>query len=121
MMTPMANSDSGWYSVRCVFRSLSGSRWGPPDLASGESAYEERVTLWRTESADVAIERAEEEAHRYAADTDSEYLGIAQSYRMADEPGEGAEVFVLVRRSILEADPYLDAFFDTGSEFEQQD
>lgn len=117
----MANGDSGWYSVRCVFRDETGKPWGPPDLSSGESVYEERITLWRADSADEAIERAEEEAHEYASRLEVEYLGIAQSYRLADEPGEGADVFSLVRRSTLDPDPYLDTYFDTGSEYQQQD
>ena len=117
----MANGGSGWYSVRCVFRAQTSKPWGPPDLAAGESAYEERITLWRAESADVAIERAEEEAHLYESRLEVEYLGIAQSYRLEDEPGEGAEVFSLIRRSTLAGDPYLDAFFDTGAEYQQND
>lgn len=44
------------------------------------------------------------------------YLGLAQAYRLADEPGDGAEVFSLVRKSDLDDKAYLDAFFDTGTE-----
>ena len=117
----MVNRDSGWYSVRCVFRAQTSTSWGPSDLAAGESAYEERITLWRAESADGAIERAEAEAHEYASRLEAEYLGIAQSFRLEDEPGEGAEVFSLIRRSTLAGDPYLDTFFDTGDEFQQGD
>jgi hypothetical protein len=83
--------------------------------------YEERITLWRTASADEAIEQAEEEAHDYESRIGVEYLGIAQSYRLADEPGPGAEVFSLVRTSGLAPDPYLDTFYDTGTEYQQQD
>lgn len=118
---PMVDKDSGWYSVRCVFRAQTGEPWGPPDLASGDSAYEERITLWRAHSADEAIERAEEEARRYASQVEVEYLGMAQSYRLADEPGEGADVFSLVRTSALPPDPYLDTYFDTGAEYQQHD
>jgi hypothetical protein len=117
----MADSDSGWYSVRCVFRAETSQAWGPPDLAVGESAYEERITLWQAESADGAIERAEDEAREYASRLEVEYLGIAQSYRLEDVPVEGAEVFSLIRRSTLDGDPYLDSFFDTGDEFQQGD
>ncbi len=117
----MADGDSGWYSVRCVFRARSCAASGPPELADGESVYEERITLWRADSADEAIERAEAEAHVYASRRATEYLDMAQSYRLADEPGEAAEVFSLLRRSTLAADPYLDTFFDTGTEYEQSD
>jgi hypothetical protein len=115
----MANSDAGWYSVRCVFGAQTNDPWGPPDLAAGQSVYEERITLWRARSADEAIEQAEEEARAYAAGIDVDYLGIAQSSQLSDEPGEGAEVFSLVRTSALDPDPYLDTFFDTGDEYQQ--
>ena len=71
---------------------------------------------------DDAIKRQDkDEAREYGSRLEVEYLGIAQSYRLEDEPGEGAEVFSLIRRSTLEGDPYLDTFFDTGDEFQQGD
>ena len=99
-----------WYAVRCVFQ-VSGK--------SGKKkrrAYEERVTLWRARTAERAIERAEAEAKAYAKDLDARYLGVAQSFWLYDEPGDGAEVFSLVRSSGLKADAYVDRFFDTGQE-----
>jgi len=81
--------------------------------------YEERITLWLAASAEEAIERAEVEAIEYAGaieESPDTYLGIAQSYRLADTPGDGAEAFSLMRSSVLETDEYLDAFFDTGTE-----
>lgn len=86
------SGEPAWYAVRCVF--LSG--WSPEPAAQ---AYEERITLWRAGSADEAIERAEVEAREYAAgigDRPDTYLGLAQSYWMFDELGDGAEVFSLV-------------------------
>ena len=98
-------SHSGWYAVRCVFRD--------PAISS----YEERITLWRAEGHDEAIAKAEEEARDYAGMLDMSYLGLAQSYELADVPGEeGAEVFSLFRDSELPPKQYLDAFFDTGRE-----
>lgn len=94
-----------WYAVRCVFRT-----------ASGDGLFEERVTLWRADSFDAAVERAEEEAGRYAADLSMRYLGLAQAYRLADQPGDGAEVFSLLRMIDLDDKAYLDTFFDTGTE-----
>jgi hypothetical protein len=117
----MANSDSGWYAVRCVFQLAAGAAPGPPDPIPGRSVYQERITLWRAASADEAIERGEEEAQRYEAGNAAEYLGIAQSYRLVDELAEGAEVFALVRTSELESDPYLDTYFDTGDEYQPDD
>ena len=111
----MTEEAAEWFSVRCVF----ASGWSAP--ATGTN-YEERVTLWRAASLDDAIERAEAEAREYAAtirDSPDTYLGFAQAYRLADEPGDGAEVFSLVRRSDLPHDDYLDAFFDTGDEYQR--
>ena len=107
-----------WYAVRCLFRSPANRPWGPHDLRRGESAYEERITLWHAASADDAIERAGEEAEAYATDVEAEYLGLAQSYRLTCEPAEGAEVFSLIRKSDLGPTAYLDGFFNTGSEYQ---
>jgi hypothetical protein len=46
--------------------------------------YEERITLWRADSFDQAIERAEEEAESYAEDVDATYLVLSQAYLLAD-------------------------------------
>lgn len=98
---------SGWVAVRAILAS---------ETPEGRS-YEERVTLWRESSMDVAIERAEAEADRYAADLGgTTHLGLMQAYLLSDEPGDGAEVFSLMRRSDLGPGPYLDRFFDTGQE-----
>jgi RimJ/RimL family protein N-acetyltransferase len=98
-------SELSWYGVRCVFR----------DRELG--VYEERVTLWRAASFDEAIERGESEAREYCADLDSvEYTDFAEAYRMYDEPGEGAEVFSLMRESELPVGEYVERFFDTGAE-----
>jgi hypothetical protein len=77
---------------------------------------EERVTVWRADHIDDAIGLVEVEALEYAAAIDSEYLGLAQCYTMADDMVAGAEVFSLVRVSQLSASDYLDTFFDTGRE-----
>ncbi|WP_062206234.1 DUF4288 domain-containing protein [Demequina salsinemoris] len=101
-----------WFGVRCIFRFPWEGR---------TPTYEERVTLWRAESAEAAIELANEEAREYVDDLDTdechvEYLGLAQSYRLAEMPGHGAEVFSMMRDSELEPDDYLAWFFTTGSE-----
>jgi hypothetical protein len=59
---------------------------------------------------------ADAEASEYVADLAGEYLGLAQVYSLADEPGHGAELFSLLRDSPLQPAAYLDAFFDTGDE-----
>jgi hypothetical protein len=48
--------DDRWYAVRSLFRIA-----GEP-----ESAYEERITLWRADSPEEAFDRAEAEAVEYA-------------------------------------------------------
>ena len=97
-----------WFAVRCVFQ---WETWeGAP--------FEERITLWRADSLDAAIETAEREARAYADENDVTYLSFAQAYALGDE-GEirpGAEVFSLLRDSALPPEQYLDTFFDTGRE-----
>lgn len=105
-----------WYAVRCVFR----TGWWPREdqrPPKGWSDYEERITLWYAPSFKVAIKRAEKEARRYAATigaSPDRYLGFAQAYWMVDEPGDGAEVFSLIRRSPLKPSQYLAELFETG-------
>ena len=94
-----------WFGVRCVFHDPEGT-------------YEERITLWEADTFDEAGALAEAEAAEYAADVESTFLGFAQAYVMPEEPGQGAEVFSLLRDSDLDPDSYLDAFFDTGAERE---
>lgn len=110
-----------WYAVRCLFRTARNQPWGPSDLESGESAYEERITLWRANSFEEAIERAEVEASEYASaieDDATEYIGLAQAFHLFGNPVDGAEIFSLARRSKLEPDDYLNHFFDAGGEYQ---
>lgn len=112
---------AGWFAVRCVFR----KGWPPPaDYAYAGNGYEERITLWRAANMDEAIEKAEREALSYAGaidDAPDEYLGLAQGYALFDSPDhDGAEVFSLIRDSVLEPNAYLDTFFDTGHEHQER-
>jgi hypothetical protein len=100
------DTQEAWFSVRCLFR-LN---------AEAPATYEERITLWRASSPEEAVTLAEAEASEYAADVTGEYLGLAQAYSLADEPGHGAELFSLLRDSQLQPAAYLNAFFDTGDE-----
>ncbi|WP_138761098.1 hypothetical protein [Modestobacter altitudinis] len=103
---------SSWYGVRCLFQH------GPGD---GDSiAYEERITIWWAGWFDEAIELAEAEAAEYAADIEGvSDLGLVQAYVLPEPPGQGVEVFSLIRDSGLTADDYIDQFFDTGGERRQ--
>lgn len=103
----------GWYSVRCVFQLNEFS----------ESPYEERITLWRADDFDTAIELAEAEALDYIEDTTSTYLGLAQCFYLGDDIQQihsGTEVYSLMRDSQLSPDQYLDTFFDTGTEHQRR-
>ena len=111
-------TDTEWYAVRCVIASMENKPWGPNDLQAGETAYEERITLWRAASADDAISLAEADAEEYADMLESAYLGLAQAYHLAETPNHGSEVFSLIRRSVLDPESYLTALFDTGDEYQ---
>lgn len=98
-----------WYSVRCVLRHHGDER-----------LFEERITLWNASSFDEAIRRAEADAAEYGGLVNADYLGLAQGFELAeDSPGDGAEVFSLMRESDLAVGAYLDTFFDTGTERQQ--
>lgn len=92
----------GWFGVRCLFE-------------ISEDTYEERVTIWEADDFGAALALAEEDAAEYAAPTGT-YLGLAQAFMMFDAPAHGAEVFSLVRDSVLDADAYIERFFATGNE-----
>ncbi len=103
---PQESPASQWYTVRCLFGSARREGF----------SYEERMTLWYTDSFDNAIALAEKEAATYAASAKVDYLDLAQVCLLPGHPTSGAEVFSLVRDSELGADDYLDNFFDTGTE-----
>jgi GH15 family glucan-1,4-alpha-glucosidase len=102
---------SGWFAVRCVFAF--------PDDGDQPTTYEERVTLWRCSEFADAFELAEADAAVYAETLDCTYVGLAQAYALADEPGHGAEVFSLMRDSDLSSDDYVEKFFATATERQQ--
>jgi len=93
-----------WLAVRCVLRLVE------------LKLYEERVTLWRGASFEEAIALAEAEVEEHAGIVGSEYVGLAQAYRLVYKPGHRAEVFSLMRGSELEPDLYIETFFSTGTE-----
>jgi hypothetical protein len=103
---PKESSGPQWYTVRCLYGSERDNGF----------VYEERLTLWCTDSFENAISLAETEAATYAAANKVEYLDLAQVCLLPGHPTSGAEVFSLVRDSELTSDEYLDSFFDTGTE-----
>lgn len=106
-------SDEPWYGVRCVFEHPD------EDPVTGEHWYEERVTLWRAETIDEAISLADAEADEYTATIGCGRTALVQAFHIASPTiTSGSEVFSLIRGSTLDADDYLDAFFDTGTELQ---
>lgn len=102
------------FSVRAILR------WAPRADQQKAHLYEERITLWNAGSLEEAINLAQHEAEAYAGD-DAERLDLFQGYWLFDEfelTNQGTEVFSLLRESDLGPQAYLDAFFDTG--FERQ-
>ncbi len=100
-----------WYSVRCVFKHQRRVDMEKRNL------YEERITIWNTDSFDKAIELAEEEAKSYAKDTDSVFVGLSQGYHLYEtEIINGSEIFSLMREHNYSPKTYLDRYFDTGQE-----
>lgn len=109
-----AGSGLQWFAVRCVF--------SMGDLGDDVHTYEERITLWRAADFEEAIARAESEAADHAASVGegaAASLGLSQCYHLFDAPGDGAEVFSLMRDSRLAPADYLDTFFDNGDERQQ--
>ena len=102
------SAEPQWYAVRCVFQL--------PTDDDDEFAYEERLTLWQTQSSDEAITLAEAEAAEYVVPLDATYIGLAQSFHLFEPPDHGREVYSLIRESELPPERYLDAFFTTGRE-----
>ena len=102
------------FSVRCIFK------WSLRADQACKYLYEERITLWKAESIDQAIEFAEKEASEYS-DEFCEFLGFSQGYAMYNSVQEnGIEVFSLLRESDLEPELYLSSFFDSGLERESK-
>lgn len=111
-MTPQDGTERGWfwYGVRTVYR------W------PRQGAYEERVTIWRAQTADDAIAMADEEGDRYIAANRSKFEiqrldNYANCYLLVREPTNGSEVYSLLRSSDMSPEEYVDRFFETGAEW----
>ncbi len=107
--------DEPWYSVRCMFKHRRKKDMNKHFL------YEERITLWKADSADDAIMRAEKEAAVYAEENDCTFIGLSQLYHLFCEKIEtGSEVFSLMREHDDSPSKYIDRYFDTGFEKQQE-
>lgn len=101
------------YTVRSIVR------WAPRPDQEKAFIYEERITAWKADSLGDAIELAEAEVKKYAEKEGFFALDLFQAHWLFDEINlipQGTEIFSLLRESDLEAEAYLDAFFDTGTE-----
>jgi len=98
-----------WYSCKCIFSSTR-------DDTDCEFTYEERITLWNASDADAAIQLAEKEAKEYAKKNSVSYSGFCTSYQLPLQPGEGAEIYSIIRNSDLDPEQYLDEHYDTAEE-----
>lgn len=101
------------YSVRAIVS------WSRRDGQKRKFLYEERITAWKADSLDEAIELAETEVKKYSKREGFEALSLFQAYWLAKDPGaipQGSELFSLLRESDLEPEQYLDKYFDTGAE-----
>jgi hypothetical protein len=102
-----------WYGVRTIYEH--------PDLPPDDptcTTYEERIVIFKAESAEDAIRQGEVEAKDYVKGLgDTTYLGFAQSYHTFEARMKaGAEVYSLMRESGLAPEDYIDRFFDCGTE-----
>jgi hypothetical protein len=102
-----------WFGARTVYRVEESNTV----TNAQNKLYEERVVLVSANSFDDAIEKAEKDAEKYAANNNMTYLGFVNVYELyANKIEEGTEVYSLMRESELDADAYIDRFFDTGNE-----
>jgi len=100
------------YGTRCIID------WTPESINSKKFLYEERITVWRANTIDEAIDKAEVEVREYCRrNGEMVYSGLCQAYWMFDQiESDGIEVFSLLRESDLACCEYLDQFFSTEDE-----
>jgi len=101
-----------WYGAKTLYQVQSNIIESPNKL------YEERVVILKASSLDNAIAEAEKEASQYASvDSGITYIGYVNVFKIgSDKIHDKTEVFSLMRESRLEANKYIDRYFDTGNE-----
>ena len=73
--------------------------------------YEERITLWKSETWEKAFRLAKEEAQNYADECGAEFIQTTDSFHLFEKnPGHGSEVWSLMRDSALDEETYLKTF-----------
>jgi hypothetical protein len=104
------------YGVRCIFDCPK------EEFNTLGYLYEERITVWKADDIDLALDRAIDEAKSYANTNRFTYSGLAQAFWMISPIDvDGVEVFSLLRESDLELDHYLSSFFSNGHERQKTD
>jgi len=107
------------FGVMCLFRHTR-PKWS----GVRKYVYEERITLWTANSANDAIELAEQAACEYAsmpnsdAESQIEYVGYCVAFDTSETRyRQGLEVYSLLRGSDLDANDHIHRFHDTGDEY----
>jgi hypothetical protein len=104
-----------WFGAKTIYH------WGPSYRGRKhplDACYEERVTLIRARDFDHAIARGKALAETYALELGdgARYLGFIDVYDIGDEIGDGAEVYSLLRSSLLAPDDFVDHYHDDGTQ-----
>lgn len=106
----MKEKPKNWYAIRCLLSHPERIRDTEKNL------FEERVTLWNTDSEREAYELAEEEAQQYAKEDYKNMIFIkaVDSFHLFDEElYSGVEVWRVMKCSNLDAETYINTFMDT--------
>jgi hypothetical protein len=104
----MRSKSEPWFTVCCLFSHPTRANDGDGHL------YEERVTLWRSESWDEAYRLARIEALRYAEEADAIFIDTTDACNLFDpECGHGTEVWSVMRGSHFDARTYTNTFCTT--------
>jgi hypothetical protein len=72
-------AEQQWFAARTIVANNEDQPWGPRDLDPGEIDYEERITIWKTDSADAPIALAQDECRHYVDDLGAQVLGLSQA------------------------------------------
>ena len=101
------------YSAKCIFK------FDRIKNEVGESAFEERIVLLHASSFDEAIYIAEEDAKKYAAEENGEYLNFVAAYQVVYGDvvfGGVQEIYSIMRYDDLSDEDFVTLYYDNGGE-----
>ena len=103
-------NENFWFGVKCLFVHHNLSK------EENKKIYEERVIVIRANDFDWAIKKAEKEAKEYAQnENECEYINFIDSFSIDDNKiSDFTEVYSIMRKSKLEADDYIETYYDDG-------